>query len=144
MHEERCLEMIGIEKHFPGVHALKQVDFSLEKGEIHGLLGENGAGKSTLMKALGGVEPADSGTIRIYGENVRMHTPKDADVPVGHKIVVPLLDARFRRADLGPAVDRQQASCPAGLAQIAARVEKRRGARDFMLHHGVSSFVVGV
>ena len=68
----------------------------------------------------------------------------NADVPVSHKIVVPLLDARFRRADLGPAVDWQQASCPAGLAQIAARVEKRRGARDFMLHHGVSSFVVGV
>ena len=52
---------------------------------------------------------------------------------------------RFRLVDItGPAVDRQQASCPAGLAQIAARVEKRRGARDFMLHHGVSSFVVGV
>lgn len=78
MQEDLCLEMIGIDKHFPGVHALKQVDFSVKKGEIHGLLGENGAGKSTLMKALGGVEPLDSGTIRIYGEQARMNTPKDA------------------------------------------------------------------
>ena len=83
MHEALCLEMTGIEKHFPGVHALKQVDFSLEKGEIHGLLGENGAGKSTLMKALGGVEPPDSGTIRICGEKVRIHTPKEAQ---GHGV----------------------------------------------------------
>ena len=51
---EHLLEMQKIEKRFSGVHALKQVDFWLDRGEVRGLIGENGAGKSTLMKILGG------------------------------------------------------------------------------------------
>ena len=54
-----CLE--GIEKKFPGVHALKNIDFDLKKGECVALLGENGAGKSTLIKIMGGAQRADSG-----------------------------------------------------------------------------------
>lgn len=78
MQNELCLEMIGVDKRFPGVHALKSVDFSLKPGEVHGLLGENGAGKSTLMKMLGGVEQMDSGTIKIYGKTMNIQKPADA------------------------------------------------------------------
>ena len=49
------LEMIGVSKTFGGVHALRDVDFALMEGEIHGLVGENGAGKSTMMKIIAGV-----------------------------------------------------------------------------------------
>ena len=76
--EELCLEMTGIQKSYPGVRALKGVDFSMRYGEVHGLLGENGAGKSTLMKMLGGVEKMDDGEVRIGGERVFFHSPSDA------------------------------------------------------------------
>nr|MDA3846256.1 ATP-binding cassette domain-containing protein [Vallitaleaceae bacterium] len=61
------LEMKGISKTFGGVHALKDVHFSLIKGQIHALLGENGAGKSTLMNILTGVVQMDAGEIEFEG-----------------------------------------------------------------------------
>ena len=57
------LEMKNVSKAFGGSQALSKIDFSVEEGEIHALLGENGAGKSTLMNILTGVIPADSGSI---------------------------------------------------------------------------------
>ncbi|MDR3210925.1 MAG: sugar ABC transporter ATP-binding protein [Planctomycetota bacterium] len=68
---ERVIEMQGISKSFPGVRALDQVDFYLEEGEIHALVGENGAGKSTLIKVMTGMYTADAGEIRVAGERVR-------------------------------------------------------------------------
>ena len=62
--------MVGISKYFPGVKALDNVSFSIEEGEVHGLVGENGAGKSTLMKIMSGVYKADKGDIFIKGEKV--------------------------------------------------------------------------
>jgi len=79
------LTMSGITKYFPGVQALKDVDFELKRGEVHALIGENGAGKSTLMKVLSGVHQADSGEIRLRGEAVVPDGPRsmlDAGVSV--------------------------------------------------------------
>ncbi len=70
--------MKGINKSFPGVQALKDVDFTLNKGEILGLLGENGAGKSTLMKVLGGIEQLDSGEVFLEGKRVYINNPTAA------------------------------------------------------------------
>jgi ribose transport system ATP-binding protein len=67
-----------IEKSFPGVHALKGVDFEIRKGEIVGLVGENGAGKSTLMKVMYGAYVPESGEISLDGKPVRFANPRDA------------------------------------------------------------------
>src|SRR3984957_9063597 len=64
------LELTDISKSFGGVQALRNVDFTLNAGEIHGLAGENGAGKSTMMKIIAGVHGADSGTMRVDGKEV--------------------------------------------------------------------------
>ena len=72
------LTMRHIEKRFPGVLALNNVDFTLRKGEIHALMGENGAGKSTLIKILTGVYQMDGGEVTIEGNPVSIHSPQDA------------------------------------------------------------------
>ena len=70
--------MEGIEKTFPGVHALSQCQFELRSGEVHALVGENGAGKSTLMKVLAGVYSKDAGRILYKGKEVEIHNPRAA------------------------------------------------------------------
>ncbi len=71
--------MRGINKIFPGVHALKDVDFTLRRGQVHALMGENGAGKSTLIKVLTGVHPGDGGTITMEGRAIAPASPRDAE-----------------------------------------------------------------
>lgn len=75
---EVILTMKGIDKSFPGVHALDHVDFEVRKGEVHALMGENGAGKSTLMKVLTGIYSKDSGSITYEGKECAFSNPRDA------------------------------------------------------------------
>ena len=72
------LTMKGIDKSFPGVHALDHVNLEIRKGEVHALMGENGAGKSTLMKVLTGIYSKDSGTITFEGKEVEFSNPREA------------------------------------------------------------------
>ena len=75
---EIVLQTHKVNKHFPGVHALKDVDFNLRKGEIHGLVGHNGAGKSTLVKVLTGSYAPENGDIMLYGSKVHFKDERDA------------------------------------------------------------------
>jgi D-xylose transport system ATP-binding protein len=68
----------GVSKHFGAVEALVDVDFAADAGEVVALVGDNGAGKSTLIKAIAGVQPADSGTYWVGGERVSIRNPSDA------------------------------------------------------------------
>jgi len=67
----KLVELKNISKRFPGVQALKQVNFELEKGEVHILLGENGAGKSTLVKILAGIIVPDQGEIYLEEKRIQ-------------------------------------------------------------------------
>jgi monosaccharide-transporting ATPase len=75
---KEIVTMEGIYKSFVGVQALADVDFTLNRGEIHALVGENGAGKSTLIKVLTGVEQPDAGTVMINQQEMTIRSPQHA------------------------------------------------------------------
>jgi len=77
-NNEILLEIKGLNKIFPGVKALTNVDFTLQKSEIHALMGENGAGKSTVIKVLTGVYKRDGGTIKFNGKEIECTNPLHA------------------------------------------------------------------
>jgi ribose transport system ATP-binding protein len=72
------LELSGVSKSFGGIAALKDVDFTLQAGEIHGLVGENGAGKSTMMKIIAGIYHDYEGEMSVDGQAVRFRSARDA------------------------------------------------------------------
>ena len=76
--EEIKMRVEHIEKSFPGVKALSNIDFKVRKGTVHALCGENGAGKSTLMKIINGIYKADSGQIYIDEKPVEIRNPIQA------------------------------------------------------------------
>ena len=75
---EVILKMDGIQKYFPGVHALDNAHLEVRAGEVMALVGENGAGKSTLMKILTGIYQKDGGSIEYFGQEIEIHGPRDA------------------------------------------------------------------
>jgi rhamnose transport system ATP-binding protein len=75
---EPILTLKDIHKHFPGVHALKGVQFDMHAGEVHALVGENGAGKSTLIKTVSGVYHPSSGEIILDGQSIIFNSPREA------------------------------------------------------------------
>lgn len=77
--EDYVLQLKEITKVFPGVKALDKMQFQLQRGSIHALIGENGAGKSTLMKVLSGIYTPDSGEIILDGQAVKIVNPLDAE-----------------------------------------------------------------
>jgi len=77
--QTKLLSLHGLTKRFGGVTALKKVNFNLQAGEIHALIGENGAGKSTLIKILGGIHLPDSGSITIAGKQAQIRSVADAN-----------------------------------------------------------------
>ncbi len=78
------LKMVDICKYFPGIKANEKINFSLNKGEIHSILGENGAGKTTLMNILSGLYHPDMGKIFLKGKEVKISSPKNAlDLGIG-------------------------------------------------------------
>jgi len=76
--EQTCLKMQGITKHFGATTALEGVEFAVNPGQVHALVGENGAGKSTLMKILSGVFKSDQGSMELFGESYAPANPLDA------------------------------------------------------------------
>ncbi len=83
LSQHPAIELIGIDKSFGAVHANKNINLSVAKGTIHGIIGENGAGKSTLMSILYGFYQADRGEIRVDGRPVAI---KDSQAAIGHGI----------------------------------------------------------
>ncbi|HXX36243.1 MAG TPA: ATP-binding cassette domain-containing protein, partial [Thermodesulfobacteriota bacterium] len=78
VNQERILEARGIVKDFPGQRALDHVDFDVQPGEVHALVGENGAGKSTLIRIIAGLYRADEGEIFIDGRPQDIMSPRDS------------------------------------------------------------------
>ena len=78
MATTQLLSLTGVSKEFPGVKALNNVHFDLDKGEVHAIVGENGAGKSTLMKILSGIYKKDTGDIVYLGKHVNVTSPLEA------------------------------------------------------------------
>ena len=93
--QDDLLRMEGIEKLFPGVHALNNCRFEIRRGEVHALVGENGAGKSTMMKVLTGIYKRDGGTIHYKGREIDLSSPEEAQA-LAKPIIKPETSAKMR------------------------------------------------
>jgi ABC-type uncharacterized transport system ATPase subunit len=122
-----AIELIGVDKSFGPVHANRNVNLRVERGVIHGIVGENGAGKSTLMSILYGFCEADAGDMRVNGEVVRIRSSREAiSHGIGmvhqHFMLVPplsVLENVMLGAEGGPLLARGAAAVREKLAQLA-------------------------
>ncbi len=143
---DALLDVRGLTKRFPGVVALKNVDFDVREGEVHALLGENGAGKSTLIKILGGVLQADEGQVVFCGKQLKGIDPHRAQtLGIGtihqeSELALPLSAAENIYMGRMPAsikgvVDRQRIRRDAQqwLDKVGARFSARQAAFDLSI-----------
>src|SRR4029453_8965631 len=114
-----AVRMVGISKRFPGVVANDDVSFEAAAGEVHALLGENGAGKTTLSNILTGLYRQDEGTIELYGEQARFHSPRHA--PAGG---IWMFHQPFRLVE------------PFSVAENVVLGDHRRDGRRLVVHSG--------
>ena len=125
------LDMRGITKRFPGVIAADQVNFSVRKGEVHGLLGENGAGKTTLMSILCGLYMPDDGEIFLGSrertvEKVHIGSPRKA-IELG----IGMVHQHFRLVQSHTVAENCMiGKCFAGHSQIDAKLSKKKCTRQ--------------
>ncbi|MBM3650454.1 MAG: ABC transporter ATP-binding protein [Alphaproteobacteria bacterium] len=132
MGAEAAIELLGIDKSFGSVHAVRGVSLAIGKGAITGIVGENGAGKSTLMSILYGLYRADAGEIRIDGKAVRMDSPHDA---IAHGIG--MVHQHFMLVDTFTVLENLILGAEGGAllagGLAAARAELERLAREYGL-----------
>ena len=83
MRDDIILEIRNLNKHFGPTYANKNINFTIKRGEVRGLIGENGSGKSTLISQIAGIHRRDSGDMSVNGESYDPHSPLDANK---HKI----------------------------------------------------------
>lgn len=114
------IEMVGINKSFPGVKANKDINFRVYPGEIHALLGENGAGKSTLMSILAGLYRPDSGVIKVKDRPVRLRSPRLA-LQAG----IGMIYQHFRLVNNLTVAENVVLGAPGGFRTRAGQIEKK-------------------
>jgi general nucleoside transport system ATP-binding protein len=133
MRDTPAIELIGIDKRFGSVHANRDVNLSIGKGSIHGIIGENGAGKSTLMSILFGFYAADKGGIMVDGKPVKIKTSTDA-IALG----IGMVHQHFMLVDpftvLENVVLGAEGGAIIGPALSKARTELQRLAEEYELH----------
>lgn len=137
------LEVIGIQKGYPGTIALKGVSLAIPPGEVHALIGKNGAGKSTLVKIISGATQPDAGVIKVRGIPVLLKSPRDAfrngiatvyqelslipDLSIAHNILLANLPTRWK----GMIIDWERVYIRASalLKDLAIELDVRKPAR---------------
>ncbi len=135
-----AIELLAINKRFGAVHANKDVNLAVERGTIHGIVGENGAGKSTLMSILYGFYEADSGEIRINGEPVAIRSSNDA-IAAG----IGMVHQHFMLVEPLTVVENVMLGAEGGVllrrGEAKVRAELARLARDYGLEIDVDATV---
>jgi ABC-type uncharacterized transport system ATPase subunit len=135
-----AIELFAINKSFGAVHANKDVNLSVERGTIHGIVGENGAGKSTLMSILYGFYEADSGEVRVNGKPIAIRSPDDA-IRVG----IGMVHQHFMLVEPLSVVENVMLGAEGGamlrVGEAKVRAELARLAKDYGLEIDVDATV---
>jgi ABC-type uncharacterized transport system ATPase subunit len=135
-----AIELIAINKSFGTVHANRDVNLRVERGTIHGIVGENGAGKSTLMSILYGFYEADSGEIHVNGKTISIRSPNDA-IHAG----IGMVHQHFMLVEPLSVVDNVMLGAEGGAmlraGEARARAELARLAKDYGLEIDVDAIV---